>query len=67
VTSSESVNVWYEVSVVRAHRSWPNPTSATETPAKRNSRPSAIRGIRNADCKLEFFFMSLISQRVRSC
>jgi hypothetical protein len=40
-----------------ANRFWPNPTSATETPVKMNSRPRKIRGTRNADWELRFFFM----------
>lgn len=36
---------------------WPNPTSTKEMPVMRNTRARRMRGRRNADCEVGFFFM----------
>jgi hypothetical protein len=36
----------------------PRPISARKTPARTINRPIKTRGLKNADCEVNFFFMS---------
>jgi hypothetical protein len=66
VTSGNSVTEKLERSARPAlPRLWPKPTSATKTPARQHTNPIRMRRLKNADCEVEFFFISTVFARSR--
>jgi hypothetical protein len=58
VASGESVILWYAaIAGVTAHRFWPKPTSAKESPAEQMANPTRARVEKNAERELDFFFI----------